>query len=328
LPRSRRSRQSLGGLARYHVFGLHVESRVPIEAAPLRHSAAGFRHVSLEQVASPAALGELWRSDEARSVIDRRTPSGRLVMSIDSHPTLGYRIAAPGHGRYVVSGDGTRIHSALSHTPGWRWQRLLFAQALPLAAALQGLELFHASAVAFDGRAVGLVAASGAGKSSVAAHLVAGGAAFVTDDVLALEPVDHTVLAHPGPRLASIHASELRRLDGEARGRLGEVVGRSRKLYLSIPTIERTVPLAAVYFLERSEDVRELRIVDSSTPDPRLLLSSSFIWYLTEAAFLVEHLDACARMAQAVRVSRVLIPSSVGAALVASAVTEHARGEG
>jgi hypothetical protein len=58
------------------------------------------------------------------------------------------------------------------------------------------------------------------------------------------------------------------------------------------------------------------------------LLSSSFIWYLTEAAFLVEHLDVCSRLAQAVRMSRVLIPTSVGAPAVASAVEEHARGAG
>jgi hypothetical protein len=319
LPQSR-------GTARYQVFGLQVESRVPIEAAPLRRASAGSRRVSLEQVAPPA-LAKLWRSHEARSVIDRRTPRGHVVMSIDSHPYLGYRIAAPRHGRYVVSGDGTQIHFALSPAPGWRWQRLLFAQALPLAAALQGLELFHASAVAIAGQAVALVAASGTGKSSVAAHLVAGGAAFVTDDVLALEPVDGAVLAHPGPRLTGIYASDLRPLESDGRGKLGHVVGRSGKVYLSVPTIEHVPPLADVYFLERSEE-RELRIVDSSPPDPRLLLSSSFIWYLTEAAFLVEHLDVCSRLAQAVRMSRVLIPASVGAPAVASAVEEHARADG
>jgi hypothetical protein len=320
LPQSR-------GIARYQVFGLQVESRVPIEAAPSRRTYAGSRRVSLEQVAPPA-LAELWRSQEARSVIDRRTPRGHPVMSIESHPHLGYRIAAPGHGRYVVSGDGTQIRVALSPAPGWRWQRLLFAQALPLAAALQGLELFHASAVAIGGQAMALVAASGTGKSSVAAHMVARGAAFVTDDVLALEPVDGAVLAHPGPRLTGIHASELRPLESGGRRRLGHVVGRSGKVYLSAPTIEHPPPLAAVYFLERSEGLHELRIVDSSPPDPRLLLSSSFIWYLAEEAFLVEHLDVCSRLAQAVRMSRVLIPASVGAPAVASAVEKHAQTDG
>jgi hypothetical protein len=320
MPRSR-------AIARYDVFGLQVESPIPIEAAPLRPTTGAFRRVSLEQVA-PAALAALWRPREARSVIERRTQRGRLVMSIDSHPHLGYRVAAPGHGRYVVSGDGTQIRYALSPTPGWRWQRLLFAQALPLAAALQGLELFHASAVVIGGRALAFVAAAGMGKSSVAAHMVAGGASFLTDDVLSLEPVSGAVLAHPGPRLAGIEAPELRTLASDGRGRLGQIVGRSGKIYLSVPAIGRTSHLDAVYFLERSGASRELRILDSSPPDPRLLLSSSFISYLTAADFLVEHLDACARIAQAVRVSRVLIPPSVGAPAVASVVEEHVRGNG
>jgi hypothetical protein len=309
---------------RYHVFGLDVESQVAIEAAPARHSTAS-RRVSLEQVDAPA-LATLWRPREARSVIDRRTPGGRLIMSIDSHPDDGYRIAAPGYGRYVLSGDGAQIRFALPRAPGWRWQRLLFAQALPLAAVLQGLVLFHASAVAVNGRAVALVAASGTGKSSVAAHMMGGGAVFVTDDVLALEPAGGRVLAHHGPRLAGVHPSELRALENGGRRKLGDVVGRSDKVYLSIPTIANALPLASVYFLERSQRARALRIVDSSPPDPRQLLSSSFIWYLTEPAFLLEHLDVCSRMAQAVRMSRVLIPASVGAPAVAAAVERHLRG--
>jgi len=156
---SRRSHQRDRGITRYGIFGLEVESRVPIEASPVP-STDGHRRVSLEEVAAPA-LTELWRSRDARSIVDRRTPHGRRVMSIESHPRLGYRIATPGHGRYVVSGDGTRIRAELPRSPGWRWQRLLFAQALPLAASLHGLVLFHASAVAIGGRAVAFVAASG-----------------------------------------------------------------------------------------------------------------------------------------------------------------------
>ena len=78
--------------------------------------------------------------------------------------------------------------------------RLLFAQVLPLAATLHGLELLHASAVAWNGRALGIVAAAGTGKTSVATHLVASGGVLLTDDVLALEEVEGAIVAHPVSR--------------------------------------------------------------------------------------------------------------------------------
>ena len=80
------------------------------------------------------------------------------------------------------------IRSALEDREHSRWQRLMFAQALPLAATLQGLALLHASAAEIDGRAFGFIASSGAGKSSLVVHLVAtGDTRLLTDDVLALE---------------------------------------------------------------------------------------------------------------------------------------------
>ena len=72
--------------------------------------------------------------------------------------------------------DGSRVRSALPRIASWRWERLLFAQVLPLASALRGRELFHASAVALDGGASRSSGCPAPGKSSVAAHLVSRGA--------------------------------------------------------------------------------------------------------------------------------------------------------
>src|SRR5207248_1369448 len=140
---------------------------------------------------------------EAMSVIDRRW-NGRLWLAVDHHPELGYRIYAPRYGRHLVSSDGTRIVSALPNVAPWRWQRLLFAQALPLAATLQGLEALHASAVELGGKAFAFTAASGTGKTSLAMHLVARGATFLTDDVLAVEARVGALIAHPGASTLSV----------------------------------------------------------------------------------------------------------------------------
>jgi hypothetical protein len=243
-------------------------------------------------------------------------------MRIEHHPIAGYLVAAPGHGTHLVSSDGRSVWSALPNVPAWRWQRLLFAQVLPLAATLQGLELFHASAVALGDQVVGFVAASGTGKTSVAAHLMAGGAELVTDDVMTLEPREGEVRVHPGTGNFSVHGRELRAMSASGRERLGRPLGRSGKTYLARRPLARPLPLAAVYFLQRHGGPGRFSI-EASPSDPRLLLSSAFIWYLRTPEYLRNHLDACARIAAAVPLFTVHIPNGVHAAAVAERIEAH-----
>ena len=113
---------------------------------------------------------------------------------------------------------------------GLQWQRLFFAQVLPLAAALQGLEILHASAVVLDGRALGFVAPSGTGKTSLAINLAAAGAELLTDDVLALDVSTARPTAYEGARLVNVARHEYAALDPAARLRLGSVIGRTAKV--------------------------------------------------------------------------------------------------
>jgi hypothetical protein len=303
-----------------YVFGLRVASAFPIPVAAANGS--GSRTASLELV-SREALARAWRPREAESVLERRDPRGRLVLSIDRHDALGYLVSAPRHGRHIVSPDGRRVRAALPNVAPWRCHRLLFAQVLPLAATLQGLELFHASAVAVDGRGYGFIAPSGTGKTSVAAHLVARGATFVADDVLALEPHAGGIRVHPGGGMASVHASELRAIDPARRDRLGPVLGRSDKVQLAIELADRAVPLAALFFLERDPRASRLELVESEAPDPQPLLASSFISYVSTPERLTTHLEVCGRIAESVPVARVRIPASVTARGAAEAIESH-----
>jgi hypothetical protein len=303
-------------------FGVQVESDFRI---PCLQRGAGDApgRTSLELV----PVGKLAR---ARSVpggvplLTRRFPDGRPMMTIHYDESAGYRIWAPRHGCHLVSNDGRRVRSALPKVPAWRWQRLLFAQVLPLAAKLQGLELFHASAVAIDGRAVAFVAPSGTGKTSVAAHLAASGMPLVTDDVLALESTSDAVRAHPGAAMASLDPDEWRRMTDEGRKRLGEPMGRSDKIYLEVPLAHRSLPLRAVYYLGREARARTLRVEAIDPPAPDLLLASAFIAYVRSSNHLLNHLNVCARVAQSARIFRVVIPPAAGAVDVASAVEAHA----
>ena len=305
------------------IFGLRIDSTLPLRGVAAGKS-VNRRNATLQHVAR-GKLEALWPGEEIVSLVDRRTPSSRLVMSVDSHPQAGYRIAAPGYGTYIVSPDGTAILSAVAAVSPWRWQRLLFAQVLPLAATLQGLELFHASAVEHAGRALGFVATSGTGKSSLAAHLVSRGARYVADDVLALEPGRAGTLAHPGPAVASVHTSELRSL-GTAAARIGSVIGRSDKLQLAVETATGPRPLAAIYFLERL-GAGDFAIEETVPPDPSLLLGITYISYLQTPEFLLGHLDACATIARGARAFHVRVSAELGAGDLAAAIERHVEAE-
>lgn len=65
-------------------------------------------------------------------------------------------------------------------------------------------ETLHASCVAWEGRALLILGASGAGKSSLALELVALGAALVADDRVALRREGERVIAAPPPALAGM----------------------------------------------------------------------------------------------------------------------------
>ena len=303
-----------------YVFGLRVDSDLELRGVPFPSNGAA-RSATLRSI-DRSELDALWPKGEVSSLIDRRTPSGRLVMAVDAHPRVGYRISAPGFGMHIVSPDGTSIVSAVPAISAWRWQRLLFAQVVPLAATLQGLELFHASSVVQAGRAFAVIAGSGTGKSSIAAHLVARGAQYIADDVLALELDEGGVIAHPGPATASVHGFEWRSLGARA-DRVGIVIGRSDKLQLAVEPVQAAQRLDAIYFVERGPALTQFTIEDERPPDPAALLASSFISYLRTPAFLMGHLDACVRIARAVSTFRVRVPPQLGAAEVAAGIEQH-----
>lgn len=308
---------------RGYVYGLEVESSMPL---PLARPPRGdlLPKVLLKEVTSEE-LAEMWGAGETTSIANWKTAAGRPVLSIDSDPEHGYRIAAPAQGTYLVSKDGREISCVLPAVPAWLWQRLCFSQVLPLTAALCGLSPFHASAVAFGERALGFVAVSGAGKTSVATYLTSRGASFVTDDVMAVGPSSNGVHVHPGPGVARVYLDQLREIDAQMEGGLGEIVGRSDKIQLAIPPIDRAVSLGALYFLERSSRFRRLRIARRPSPDPVRVLSSSFVTYVDKPEFQLAHLDVCSHIVQSVPVFDVSIPEAEDALEVARRIESHAQ---
>jgi hypothetical protein len=302
-------------MSKGQAFGLDVSAS--FDVAGLGESRGGLRPVELD-LGSAADLESRFGSDGVSRISDR--PG----FKIDSHPERGYLFRHPDYGLHWISAAGDRIACAPPDgAEDWHWQRMLTGQLLPFAALLAGLEVFHASAVVIDGRAVAMVAASGTGKTSVAAELILRGAEFLTDDVVALEAGPDGILAHPGAGLANLRRSAVD-LVGRA-GALGAVEGEDEEaLRLAIRPHPEPVALGALCILMRVEDAGELIVARPEPVDPRLLLASTFNFVITSPERQTRLLDVCARTARGV-VLQADVPPGATPAATAAAVEEAVR---
>ena len=302
---------------RGRAYGVVVESTTPVSGLLVDRNGVEARLVEWQAV--PEA--ELGADALSEPLVDRRYPDGRPFMSIEHDPEVGYRIAAPGFGAHLVANDGSLIRSSLPEE-GQIWQRLFFAQALPLAAALNGLALFHASAVVMDERAYAFVGLSGSGKTSIAAQLVARGARMLTDDVLALEPAGGELRAHAGPARISIERAELDGLGADGRKRLGDPLDtptEDGKVQLETRPETRPVPLGGVFLLGRTSSggVAVKRDPENRT---QALLAAAFLGYLMLPRRLALHLEVCAEIAAGVPTFSVQIGETTAASEVAETI--------
>ena len=135
------------------------------------------------------------------------------------------------------------------------WERTLLDTVLWSVALLHGGQLMHASAVESPGGAVALIAAQGAGKSTLAAQLASEGWPLVTDDILAFERRGEQIVAHPGPNLMNLAPAVT---DGVSPESLGTVLasfpdGASTESWVLVRHYSQgELPLAAVMLLRRS----------------------------------------------------------------------------
>lgn len=275
-------------------FGLEITGHFPAPGLWTAGSLA--RRVSLE-LADPGTLepSEAGWEPRCRVPLDDRGRKLRL----EEHRDHGYLLRADGFGSYLVARDGRRVAVAPPPLPAWRWQRLLTAQVLPIASVAQGLELFHASAVEVDGRALAILGGSGAGKTTLAARLMLSGAGFVSDDVVAVEAVDGRLVAHSGPPLMNLRDSASRLLSPGERSRLGTELGSDDGgPRLLVGRTTTALPLAAVCILRRSASRRGgVSVTRLSPPGPEMLLGAGFATAIRTPVRLIRRLDLCASLA-------------------------------
>lgn len=182
---------------------------------------------------------------------------------------------------FHVSADGRRItgrpHEGASTES---FTTYLLGQVLALALVKQGLEPLHAAVVAVDGRAVGFVARSGLGKSSLAAAFLAGGHRLLTDDILVAAPDGKGEMVHPGPPRIKLYPESARMLFEEPLLGSPMVPGIAKRVLPLDPSRLQATPLrlAALYALNEPEEIAdgsEVRIRPLSAREAFLRLAQN-----------------------------------------------------
>lgn len=301
-------------------FGLVLEGDFDAPGLPATEPVKPLRaeptHLAL---VGPSELDADWPADRAERLVAEHLGHGRPQRTIDFDPVAGYRLYARHFGLARVSADGRSISCAPPPVTPWRWQRFLVGRVLPFTAAVRGVPMLHASSAGIDGGAFAVLGSSGAGKTSVLVHAVLGGARFLCDDVVALEPSRGQLLAHPGSALAAVRRCEHARLDPASRRRLGAVLGRDEKVHVRVDRQTAPLPLRDVYWLVRANRRRGVAI-EAQAPDPQLLLGATFISSVREPRRLLAQLEMTSALARTVALHRVLVGRDTDAGAVAAAI--------
>jgi hypothetical protein len=243
-----------------------------------------------------------------------------VLLSVDFAPPSGYLLTAPGFARILITPDGTEL--LCDPEPGSvAWTTLIPAQALPLAATLQGFEVLHASGVVLGDRAALFTGPPGAGKSSLAAALLRRGASLLSDDTVTLETRDGALIAHPGAALLHLRAAEHDRLSAEEREVLGPRVTFPGKQRYNPSVTTSPAAFGELFLLERSPDGPPIERIEAV--DPLALLASTFNLSVRTPDRLARHLDLAATLAATERIYRLRIQPDTDATQLAHILYEH-----
>ena len=197
----------------------------------------------LEEVAWEAVI------DGAPFVVERGVAGDHRFV----HGAIPERSGVASGGTWALhhlSADARVLRCAPSEPTDPSWWRLVLDSVLFTVSLLRGYEALHAGAIATPAGVIAITAASGGGKSTLLAALLARGSALMADDVLVLEPRGSLApLAHPAPPLMTVPAAGMSTLNGHAPPATICSIGDER--WIAVPVHADPLPLKALVVLER-----------------------------------------------------------------------------
>lgn len=304
-------------------FGVAIDADFEIPGLRPDQDGRSLPHVTL-RLADDAQIARAWQQGGATRIAEEASTGQQVDRTVDVHPNLGYRIYARDFGLCLIAPDGSRMLCSPPSLSSWRWHRLLIGRCLPAAALLRGYEVIHAGGVVLGDRVLAITGSTGTGKTSLTLRLMLANAGFFTDDVLALEFAEGSLIAHPGLGVINVRTAEHEHLDADSRAQLGRLVGRTgeEKLHYAVRPAARPLPLGALYFLARG-GTEGAAIRPVTAPDPRRLLTTAFLQDVRTPARLGRLLDICARLASATAMFDVTRRAGEDATSLAARIRTH-----
>jgi len=232
----------------YELFGLTLESQLPLpDGLP---AGSGMPDVRLQASAPDSSVNwaALDDADKNDWFACRRLP--------DASTCLRWT----GLFDFWISAGGERIEYRKHRRASLESFTVYFlGQVLSFSRLARGIEPLHGSAVVVDGRAIVFLGACGAGKSTLAAAMIARGYPALTDDVVVLRQSENTWVVEAGVPRIKLFPATARKL-----------LGPRDATPMNTGTSKLVMPLAANETVLRPMPVETLYVLpEASTPASR-----------------------------------------------------------
>jgi hypothetical protein len=279
----------------YHVFGLNIESAIPLPAVSISNPSEGcVPEVVIEFGNTPDQLV----NPQSKGVRYQAGP-GEFLLNVDS-------VA-----RYYVS-EGRRI--IIAPKTGAKEERILiFLMGSAFGALLhqRNTLVLHAGAIEVNGHSVIFTGNSGVGKSTLAAGFHKRGYPFLADDVCAVSIVNGKPAIIPGFSRLKLWADVLKKLDKD-KDQLKSVrwIHGLQKYFLPVDSLHKIpVPLKSVFVLETTNtDKMEVTALKGKEKIEPIINNTYRLRFLNGLGGKKEHFRQCAAVASKTNVYKVLRP--------------------
>jgi hypothetical protein len=290
---------------RYCGFGLDFQSAIPLPEMRAGHDGTGDPvTIRIAEAPRPEGVGEV--------------VPGVVVGPND------FWIDVPDVARFHVQGGSDILVEPAADATFNVIRSFLLGSAIGALLHQRGLLPLHASAVEMDGQAVIFSGTSGAGKSTMALHLVKRGHRLLCDDICAVDFSTGTPRLWPGLVNLKLWRSSLDTV-GADHAALRQVLPSIDKYKLPVEQAAeyRAVPIGGVFLLERDNEAAPSIIGLSGADGVAAILSNTFRGELVAPMNRNRrHFEQCLALWAAIAPRRFTRPWSLGNIAESCAVLE------